>query len=215
MRRWNRSSRKRQVLVGRSDDADVDLDRLLPADPVELALGQHAQQARLQRRRHVADLIEKQRAAICLFEPSHPPGIGTGERAFLVPEQFRFEQFGRDSRGIERNKRLVGSRTVFVQSPRDELLAGAGLTGDQNSHARACQPPDGPKHLLHGGRLADQRRDILLVGFGILRLATVATRSAANEFDRLVDIERFTSSSRAMPLIPGMRTSVTSTSGDS
>ena len=81
----------REVLVGGGDDADVDLDRLLPAHAVELAFCQHPQQARLQRGRHVADLIEKQRAAVRLFEAPDAARVGTGKRAFLMPEQFGLE----------------------------------------------------------------------------------------------------------------------------
>jgi hypothetical protein len=38
------------------------------ADAVELAVRQHAQQARLQVERHVADLVEEQGAAVGLLE---------------------------------------------------------------------------------------------------------------------------------------------------
>ena len=50
------------------DHAHVGLDRLVAADAIELAVGQHAQQARLQLERHVADLVEEQRAALGLLE---------------------------------------------------------------------------------------------------------------------------------------------------
>ena len=40
----------------------------MAADAVELAVGEHAQQARLQVGRHVADLVEEQRAALGLLE---------------------------------------------------------------------------------------------------------------------------------------------------
>jgi acyl-CoA reductase-like NAD-dependent aldehyde dehydrogenase len=54
--------------VGGGNHAHVDADQLAAADAEELALGQHPQQARLQRRRHVADLVEEQRAAVGLLE---------------------------------------------------------------------------------------------------------------------------------------------------
>ena len=57
-----------EVLVRGGDHAHVRLDRRVAADAVELAVGQHAQQARLQVRRHVADLVEEQRAALGLLE---------------------------------------------------------------------------------------------------------------------------------------------------
>ena len=53
-----------QVLVGRADDAHVDRDLLAAADALDHAVLQEAQQLRLQRQRHVADLVEEQRAAV-------------------------------------------------------------------------------------------------------------------------------------------------------
>ncbi len=64
-----------QVLVRRRDDADVGLDRRMAADPVEVAIGQHAQQAGLQFGRHVADFVEEQRAALGLLEAAAPLGL--------------------------------------------------------------------------------------------------------------------------------------------
>ena len=85
-----------QVLVSRSDNAHVHADRRLTTDAIELAFSQHAQQARLQGRGHVADLIEKQRSAIGLFEAAATQRVGTGERAALVAEQLGFQQFSRN-----------------------------------------------------------------------------------------------------------------------
>ena len=53
-----------QVAVGRGDHPHVDLLRALGAERLELALLQHAQQLRLQRRAHRADLVEEDRAAV-------------------------------------------------------------------------------------------------------------------------------------------------------
>ena len=77
-----------QVLVGGRDDADVGLDRRAAADGGVFALLQHAQQPRLRLHRHVADLVEEQRAALRLLEAAGTAGVGAGERALLVPEQF-------------------------------------------------------------------------------------------------------------------------------
>ena len=43
-------------------------------------------------RRQVADLVEKDRAAVGLLEAADAPGVGAGERAAFVAEQFAFEQ---------------------------------------------------------------------------------------------------------------------------
>src|SRR3546814_5421369 len=56
-----------QVAVRRGDDPHVRLDRRAAADGGVLALLQHTQQPRLGLERHVADLVEKQRAALGLL----------------------------------------------------------------------------------------------------------------------------------------------------
>ena len=54
--------------VRRRDDAHVDGARRVLADAPDLALLQHAQQLGLRARRQLADLVEKQRAAVRLLE---------------------------------------------------------------------------------------------------------------------------------------------------
>ena len=75
-----------QILVRRRDDSYIDLDGGVSANTIELAVGQYAQQACLRLRWHVADLIQKQGAAIGLLEASGALGGGSGKRAFLVAE---------------------------------------------------------------------------------------------------------------------------------
>ena len=53
----------REIAIRRSDDAHVDVHGLVAADPLELLFLEHAQQLALHRRRHLADLVEEQRAA--------------------------------------------------------------------------------------------------------------------------------------------------------
>ena len=64
--------------------------------------------------RHVADFVEEQCSAVGLFEASAAQRLCTGERAFFVAEQLRFEQFSRDRSGIECDKRLVSTWAVAV-----------------------------------------------------------------------------------------------------
>ena len=147
-----------QVLVGGGDHAHVHADQLAPADAKELALGQHAQQARLQRQRHVADLVQEQRAAIGLFEAADVSPLRTGERASLMAEQLALQQLGRNGRGVERHERLARARGLVVQGARDQLLAGAGLAGDQHRQRRLRQAADRAEQPAHGRRVADQLR---------------------------------------------------------
>src|SRR5205823_4966753 len=81
-----------QVPVRRSDDAHVNSYGARAADALELALLKDAQQLRLHRRRHLADLVEEERAAVGDFELALLLSERAGERAALVAEQFGFEQ---------------------------------------------------------------------------------------------------------------------------
>ena len=183
-----------QVLVGRGDHAHVDADQLAAADAEELALGQHAQQPRLQRQRHVADLVEEQGAAVGLLEAAEVAPLRAGERAGLVAEQLAFQQFGRDRRGVERDERLCGARRFAVQRARDQFLAGAGLAGDQHRQRRLREAADRaeqrraspacrrPAHRRRA-RPAAQRR-------AASSAAARGAERARGERDRIVEVER-------------------------
>ena len=62
----------------------------------------------------IDQVIEKQRAAVCLFEAPATQCIRSSESSLLVPEQLRLEQLGRNRRSIEGNERFAGSRAVFM-----------------------------------------------------------------------------------------------------
>ncbi len=64
-----RRDRPLEILVGGRDQADVGADRLGAAEPLELALLEHAQQLDLGGEVQVANLVEEQRAAVGELEP--------------------------------------------------------------------------------------------------------------------------------------------------
>ncbi len=138
-----------EVLVGGGDDAHVDVDLLEAADAVETAVRQYAKQSRLQIGRHVADLVEEQRAAVGLFEAADAAVLRAGEGALLVAEEFRLEQLCGNGRGVDGHEGLVAAAAGAIQGARHEFLAGARLAADQNAHVGARQAPDDAKHLLH------------------------------------------------------------------
>src|SRR5512134_97095 len=178
-----------EVVVGGGDDAHVGLHGLMAAHAVEVPVRQHPQQPRLQLGRHVADLVEKERAPLRLLEAPAPLRLRPRERAALVAEKLRLEQLARDGRGIDCNERPGRARTVTVQRARHELLAGAGLPGDEDRGVRLGQAADRAKHLLHRRRLAeDLGADIRLVAGALLPRAL--PQRAPDELDRVVDVER-------------------------
>ncbi len=62
------------------------------ADAADLALLEHAQEPELHRRRHLADLVEEDRAAVRLLEEALALAGGAGEGAARVAEQLGLEQ---------------------------------------------------------------------------------------------------------------------------
>src|SRR4051812_29151551 len=109
-----------------SDDAHVDLDRMRIADALELALLQHAQELRLQRRAHRSNFVEEERALVRLFETALARADGAGECAANVAEQLRFEERLGDRAAVDRHESIVAARTVVMDRPRGELLSRSG-----------------------------------------------------------------------------------------
>ena len=100
-----------QIAVGGADHRDIDTDRLVAAQRRDLALLQHPQQARLQRQRHVADLVEKQRATVGLQDaPGCALAARTGDRSFFAAEQFGLDQVLRDGSEIDPDEGVARTR---------------------------------------------------------------------------------------------------------
>ena len=131
-----------KVAVGGHHHADVYRDRLVAANPLELAFLQKPQQFDLKRQRDLADLVKKQRTARRLFEAPLTPTVGTGKGATLVPEQLGLEQRLRQGSTVEPHKRAVLASRTVVNGSSDQLLARSGLAVDQHGGPAAS-------HLLH------------------------------------------------------------------
>ena len=139
-----------EIAVGRGDHAGLERDLLVAADRADLALLQHAQQLDLHLDRHLADLVEEDRAGAGLHEQPGARPLGVGERAADVTEQLALEQRRRHRRAVDRDERLVAARRQVVKRAGDQLLAGAGLAGDQHGGVAVGDPAD------HLDRLADR-----------------------------------------------------------
>ena len=168
-----------QVLVRGGNHAHMGLDGRVAAHPVELAVRQHAQKTRLQIKRHVADFIEEQRAALGLLEAAAPLRLRTGEGAALVAEEFALQQVLGNGGGVDGHKGAIGHGRMLVQRARHQFLARAGFAGDEHRDLALRQPPDGAEHVLHGGRLAQH--------FGGCGLALFGDFFALAFFDRAAD----------------------------
>src|SRR5262249_4194884 len=119
---------------------------------------------RLTVQRHLADLVEEQRAAIGQLHQALLRRLGVGECALLVAEQLALEQGLSDRGTVDFHERRIPPRALVVQAARDELLAGAALAVDQDGRRLAARQladelaePPGPL------RLADELIDAILL----------------------------------------------------
>ena len=84
-----------------------DRDRVGAADGADLLLLQHAQELHLQAHRHVADLVEQQRAAVRRLEQALVGAMRARERAFLVTEELGLEQVLGHRAAVDRDERAA------------------------------------------------------------------------------------------------------------
>ena len=136
-RNWPSATACSRSLVGGGDDPDVDANVVLAAEARELAVLQHLQQLRLQRKAHVADLVEEHRAVVGELELAGLVLDRAGERAALEAEQLRLEQLGRAARRSSLSRTACrGGATRHAERARDELFAGAALSANEHRRRR-------------------------------------------------------------------------------
>ena len=102
-----------------------------------------------------------------------------GERALGVAEELALEQFARDRRAVDADQRPVAALAGLVDGARDQLLAGAGLAGDQHGGVGRRDQLDLAQRLLDRGAVADDAAVIaleadLLLQIGVLQLQPLA-----------------------------------------
>ena len=79
----------------------------MPADAGDLFFFQHPQQPSLQRQRHFAYLVKKQRTTVGDFkQPGASSASRAGKRPFLIAKQLRFQQRFGYRPAVDGNKRM-------------------------------------------------------------------------------------------------------------
>ena len=149
-----------QVLVARADELKVDRVSVFGAERRDLALVEHAQQARLQLERHVGDFVEEQRAAVGLQDLAAPAGaLRAGEGAGTVAEQLGLDQRLGDARTVYGDERAACVRAGGVHGTGKHLFAGAGFAAQQHRRVACDHAPRGlevghePCVFERGGRV--------------------------------------------------------------
>ncbi len=97
-----------QRTMSSGENPNIDLYRLVVADALQFAALHKTQQLRLQRQRHLADLVEKECPAIGGLDPSRPAVHRAGKGPASVAEELGFQQCFRYRRAVERGQRACG-----------------------------------------------------------------------------------------------------------
>ena len=121
-----------QVHIRCGDDTDVHLDGVDASQAHELTLLDHAQQLGLSLRTYGSDFIKKYRPLVGDFEQTLLGCNGAGECPANVAEQRALQEIDRHAPAVDRNERLVGSRTLQVNGLRDQLFSRSALSLNQD-----------------------------------------------------------------------------------
>ena len=92
---------------------------------------------------------------------------GIGERAFLVTEEFAFDQVLRHGGAVELDEGRVGARALAVERAGHQFLAGAALALDEHGGLRARHLANEQAQILHHRAVAQQ----FVAALVILRMA--------------------------------------------
>ena len=139
--------------MGGRHQAHVDLDLALPAQAHQRALLQRAQQLGLHGQRQLANLVQKDGAAVGLLKPARTGCTGAGECAFFIAKQFGLKQRIRNGRAVDLDEGPVAPPAGQVHGAREQLLARARLAQQQQQHGGL-----GLRHALQLAQRLQQRR---------------------------------------------------------
>ena len=121
-----------QVRVGGGDDAGIHPHHVGAAQALQFFLLQKTQQLGLQAQRHLADLVQEERASLCHLDSSRIRLHGSGESAARVSEEFGFEQGLGNGGAIDHREGAPGARTQLMNGAGHDFLAAAGRARDQH-----------------------------------------------------------------------------------
>ena len=82
--------------------------------------------------------------------------LGPGETAFLVAEDFTFDQVGRDRTAIDREEGTGAAPAQVVHSTGHQLFAGTALAGNEHGDRRTRHTGNLLIHQLHRFGHTDQ-----------------------------------------------------------
>lgn len=181
--------------MGRRDEPYVDPPLLVRADGAHRAALEDVQQLGLHRRRHLANLVEKERASRRLGHQPLAGGRRARERPLHVTEELTLQQVLGERRAVDRHEGPLGADPRGVHRPGKRRLARARLAYEEDGRRGVGDARDHVEHFAHARAGADEVIERRLVPQGRAQRARLATQPcladrAIDEEGQLVDEER-------------------------
>ena len=129
-------------------------------DALHLAGFEHAQQLGLHRERQLADLVEEDGAAVGQLEEAGCRFGGAGVGPLDVAEELAFEERLDDGGAVDDHEGLLAAWARAIERAGHELLAAAGLAGDERGADVRRQAPDEIEELLRRRPAADHAAEL-------------------------------------------------------
>ena len=147
-----RLDHRRKVTMGGGDDPQVDGYRTRSSDGAHFLVLQRAQKLGLYAARDLADLVEKERAAVRHAKQTGRRPDRTRECPALMPKEFTFDDGLGQGAAVHRHKRAACASTRGMDRPCDQFLAGPALTLDEDVALVVAEALDRACERAHPGR---------------------------------------------------------------
>jgi hypothetical protein len=123
--------------VGRKDKAAVNGPLDVVADPPDPLFLKDPQDFGLMVRRHVADLIEEDRALTCSLDQAGRVSLRSCKGSPPIPEKLAFQQVLRDGRAVYGDEGCAGMGPQPVKGLGNQFLARPCFSADEDTYRQA------------------------------------------------------------------------------
>ncbi len=114
----------------------------------------------LQPRRHFADFVEKDCAAVRVLKFPELPLLGAGKRSLFEAKELALEQFRRQRRAVHFDKWALAAVAQLVEGSGHKFLPRPALSADQNRDVRIRNLLDGLPHFSHLGVVTAKKKTV-------------------------------------------------------
>src|SRR5258707_5759729 len=112
----------------------IDANRACSSQPLKFLVLKHSEELRLDLKWYLSNFIKKQGSLVGEFQTANLLTDCACERAFLVAKQLAFEESRRYRGTVQLDEIAVVASAQPMDSPRNQLLTGAGLPQNQYRH---------------------------------------------------------------------------------